>query len=291
MEDAADPPVAGAGLPKETATDWPTYGGQPGGSQYSSLAQINTGNVRRLELAWTYRTGEVTEWSPEVHGTNYQVTPILANRKLYLCTRSTMLWPCTPPAVPSFGSSTSTSPGRRTMYGYHNCRGVSYWQAAAEAEAAEFCGKRVFEATDNGFLLALDGDSGELCPGFGNRGRIDLNALDYRGDGRISFTSPPAIHQDMVIVGCAVIDNRWRDSLDGIVRAFDARSGAEVWQWNPIPEHLSAEVGGANAWAPLAIDQERGWVFLPPAAPATTPTASTVPTPFPSATPSSPWTP
>lgn len=263
IADAAGRPSPGAGLPAETALDWPTYGGQPSGSQYSSLAQINTGNVRRLELAWSHRTSEVSEWSPEVHGTNYQVTPILANHKLYLCTPFNNVLALDPASGEELWKFDFGKPRAETMYGYHNCRGVAYWQAAAPTEAAGFCGKRVFEATDNGFLLALDGDSGQLCPDFGQRGRIDLNALDYRGDGRISLTSPPVIYQDLAIVGGAVIDNKWRDSLDGIVRAFDVRSGAEVWRWNPIPEHLSAEVGGANAWAPLSVDEERGWVFLP----------------------------
>jgi quinoprotein glucose dehydrogenase len=115
--------------------------------------------------------------------------------------------------------------------------------------------------------MAVDADTGASCPNFGAAGRIDLNTLQYHGQGQLHSTSPPAIYRDVVIVGGATYDNRWGDSLDGIVRGFDARTGAERWNWNPIPEALRDRVGGANTWAPISVDTERGWIFLPTGSP------------------------
>lgn len=254
-------------LTAEQASSWPTYGGQPGGTQYSSLDQINADNVDDLEVAWTFRTGDVSEWSEDTHATNYQVTPILRNDKLYICTPLNNVIALNPGTGEQLWRFDLNKPRAETMYGYHNCRGVAYWESNEPSESETACERRVLEATDHGFLLALDADSGKLCPEFGDGGKIDLNALDYGGDGRISVTSAPVVYSDVVIVGGTVIDNKYRDSLDGIVRGFDVRSGEEVWNWNPIPEHLSDEVGGANTWAPISVDQDRGWVFLPTGSP------------------------
>ena len=251
----------------EHANDWPTYGGQSSGTQYSSLDQINTQNVENLQQVWIFHTGDVSEGSTDSHETNYQVTPILANQKLYLCTPLNNVIALDPGTGTEVWRFDFNKPKTETMYGYHNCRGVSYWQASSAEGTKRFCGKRILQGTDNGFLIALDADTGRPCLGFGDDGRIDLNALDYRGEGKISVTSPPAIHQDVVIVGGTVIDNKFRDSLDGIVRGFNIRTGEQVWEWNPIPEHLSDQVGGANTWAPISVDQENGWVFLPTGSP------------------------
>ena len=254
-------------LTMEEAGGWPTYGGQPGGTQYSSLDQINTGNVGDLEVAWIFHTEDLSEWSETSHATNYQITPILRNDKLYLCTPLNNVIALSPETGEQLWRFDLNKPRAETMYGYHNCRGVAYWESDDTAESGALCRKRVLEATDHGFLLALDADSGELCEGFGDAGKIDLNALDYGGEGRISVTSPPVVYDDVVIVGGTVIDNKYRDSLDGIVRGFDVRSGKEIWSWNPIPEHLRDDVGGANTWAPISLDAERGWVFLPTGSP------------------------
>lgn len=249
------------------ASGWPTYGGQSTGTQYSSLEQINLNNIDRLEVVWTYHTGDVSAASSDSHATNYQVTPILANNKLYLCTPFNNIIALNPETGEEDWRFDFNKPLTETMYGYHNCRGVSYWQARTQQERDGICGKRIFEGTDNGYLLAVDADTGKLCHGFGVSGKIDLNKLDYKGDGRITSTSPPAIYQDVVIIGGTVIDNKWKDSLDGIVRGFDARTGEQLWSWNPIPESISQQVGGANTWAPMSVDEERGWVFLPTGSP------------------------
>ena len=252
---------------EETAIDWPTYGGQSSGTQYSSLDQINRENVDTLKRAWVFHTGDLSNGDDDSDATNYQVTPIFADDKLIFCTPYNNVVALNPGTGDPVWRFDFNKPKSETMYGYHNCRGVSYWVAANESEANDVCGKRVIQATDNGVLMALDATTGKLCAGFGDAGKVDLNALDYRGEGRISVTSPPAIYQDVVVVGGTVIDNKYEDSLDGIVRGFDARTGEQRWAWNPIPEKLSSQVGGANTWAPISVDRDTGTVFLPTGSP------------------------
>ena len=251
----------------DTIDDWPTYGGQSSGTQYSSLDQINLSNVDNLQIAWEYNTGEISSGTDAVDETVYQVTPILANNKLYLCTPFNKIVALDPTTGKEEWVYDPKKPLTGAFYWSHNCRGVSYWQADAEKEQEQFCGKRVFQTTQTGILISVDADTGKLCKGFGNNGKIDLNTLDYKGSGKIYSTSPPAIFKDVIITGGSIYDNKFGDALDGIVRGFDIRTGEERWNWNPIPEHLSDKVGAANAWAPISIDQKNGWVVIPTGSP------------------------
>jgi quinoprotein glucose dehydrogenase len=262
---AAPPPAHGA--PDVAARGWPTYGGQASGSKYSALDQINTGNVSRLKLAWTYHTGEISKGSPQADATVYEVTPILADDRLYVCTpynRVVALDPATGRPLWRF------DPGRSPAHSYFHenlCRGVSYWQAASADERARPCGKRIFEGVEDGTLVALDADTGRLCPTFGDAGRVRLNAFDYQGQGGVGLTSPPALYRDVVIVGATILDNQWQRAPHGIVRAFDVRTGRQLWAFDPIPAALAKATGAANTWPPMSVDEQRGWVFLPTGSP------------------------
>lgn len=246
---------------------WPSYGGDPTGTQYSSAKQITRKNVGDLTRAWVYHTGELSEGSETMDQTVHQVTPILANERLYLCTPLNNIVALDPQSGTELWRVDPGKAKTGTMYSSHVCRGVAYWESGNPNEKSQSCGKRVFQLAQFGTLMAVDADTGELCQDFADKGRLELNSLDYKGDGVLNATSPPAIFQDVVIVGGTVIDNKWKDSMDGIVRGFDVRTGKELWHFNPIPEHLSAQVGGANTWAPISVDPERGWVFLPTGSP------------------------
>lgn len=246
---------------------WPTYGGQASGSQYSPLAQINVANVNDLQVAWTYHVGELSDGTDGVDLTAYQVTPIYANHRIYLCSPFNHIIALDPATGSELWRHDPDRKLTDTFYGANTCRGVSYWQASEPQERARRCGKRVFETLQNGILIAVDADTGDICPDFGDDGRVDLNALDYKGEGDIYSTSPPAIYRDVVVTGFSAYDNRYLDAVDGIVRGFDARTGKELWNWNPIPPALSDRTGGANTWAPISVDTERGWVFLPTTSP------------------------
>ena len=264
---APDQPPAQSGAAiaavEHDATGWPSYGGQPSGTKYSALDQINRANVGSLQVAWTYHTGEISSGTDDTDATVSELTPVYANGHLYICTpfgRVASLDPASGRKVWSFDPK---KPRSGNMYAENYCRGVAYWEAPdPQARAAE-CGKRVLLAGQTGMLMAIDADRGRLCPGFGQGGRVNLAALDYKGEGPLANTSPPAIYRNVVIVGASVTDNKFRNSLDGIVRAFDVVTGRELWSWNPIPPALSDLTGAANTWAPISIDAQRGWVFLP----------------------------
>jgi quinoprotein glucose dehydrogenase len=245
------------------ASDWPTYGGQSSGTKYAALDQINTENVDQLKLAWTYHTGDLETDGAVADWTVSEMTPIYANERLYICTPYSRVEALDPSTGKKLWVYDPKKPLTGNMYKQNYCRGVAYWQSDDAATRDRNCGKRIFFATQNAVLLSLDADSGKACSAFGRNGRIDLSALDYKGAGKVANTSPPAIYKNVVIVGGSVADNVEKDSLDGIVRGFDAISGKELWNWNPIPAEISNVTGAANTWAPISVDIVNGLVFLP----------------------------
>jgi quinoprotein glucose dehydrogenase len=260
--------------------DWPNYGRTPGGDRHSPLAQIDRGNVGRLELAWEYKTGEAALKTG--NPTALEATPLVIEGRMYLSTplgRVIALDPVTGQQIWARDMEVKRERG----FGDWVSRGVSYWSDAKVA-APKACDRRIIVATIDARLAALDSQSGELCPGFGQRGVVDLvaglrNQQSY-GD-EYEQTSPPAIIGDLIVVGSAIADNNSNVGATGEVRAFDARSGALRWTWYPVPQDpadpgyatwkgsAGIRTGGANTWSIIAADPKRGLVFLPTTSPAT----------------------
>jgi len=269
----ADPGPSGPAAPRD-ASEWPAYGGDPGGSRFAPLARITRENVARLEVAWTYHTRD-TLGAPDARSTSaFENTPILVDGTLFLCTprnRVIALDPVTGAERWRF------DPGIPLDGRYANqmiCRGVSTWlDATAPAGAA--CRRRIFTGTNDARLIALDAATGKPCADFGEAGQIDLNpaAGEQRWRGEYQVTSPPAVIGDLVLVGAAVGDNQRWNAPSGVVRAFGARDGALRWAFDlappdlrRTPENTSAAgyaLGTPNAWAPFAVDEQRGLVFVP----------------------------
>jgi quinoprotein glucose dehydrogenase len=166
---------------------------------------------------------------------------------------------------------------RDVTYGDFASRGVSLWVDDRSAPDAP-CQRTVFVATAQSQLFAIDARSGQPCPGFGDSGMVDL-ASDLRitpyEPAAYTMTSPPVVVNDLVITGSSIGDNTQPDLPSGEVRAYDARTGAHRWSWDPIPQDsadaaydqwrgaLAHGTGGANAWSVLAGDPERDLVFVP----------------------------
>ena len=129
-------------------------------------------------------------------------------------------------------------------------------------------GWRIFLATIDARLIALDAVTGKPCKDFGDAGELDLRVgiANIIRVGEYEETSPPAIIDDLVVVGSAIADNDRVDSPDGMVRAFDARTGKLRWKWEPIPSSL-APTGAGNAWSVISVDAARDLVFVPTGAP------------------------
>ena len=236
-------------------------------SQFSPLSEINRDNVSQMRLAWTYRTGEPTSPLPD-RGTSpaFEATPVYAEGLLYIGTpygKAIALDPETGKERWSFDAKIN----RKGNYGDFANRGVSYW-ADASGERDGRCARRIFFASIDARLFALDARTGALCRDFGNGGRIDLTRGLRRGPeyvGEYQQTSPPAVIGDLVIVGSSIADNHRANSPTGEVRAFDARTGRLRWKWDPLAE--TPEAGGANAWSVIRVDEERGLVFVPTGSP------------------------
>ena len=229
---------------------WPAYGGSPGGGQYSPLNRIDRDNVKRLEVAWIYHSGDVSDGTDGTAVTPLEVNPVLANDRLYICTPFNRIVALDPGTGIEEWNHDPEIDKKNTYSKGSYCRGVAYWSESTTKNQGGTCNKRVLSGIGDGRLVAVDADTGRLCSDFGHNGQIDLNTFDYHGEGSISLTSPPAIYRDVVIVGSTILDGEWANAPDGIVRGFDVRSGRELWNWNPIPEHLRDTLGGANTWAP-----------------------------------------
>ncbi len=254
--------------------DWPHYGGDTGGTRFSPLTQIDPGNVDRLEVAWTYHTGDVLESDELGLGTSFQNTPILVDDTLYLCS----------PRNKAIALDAETGEERWVFDAQIDtegvmllvCRGVSYWRDP-EAKPASPCAERVFMGTLDARMIALDAKTGRLCEAFGEGGEIDLSkGIGHRYPGEYAVTSPPLILGDRLVTGAMVLDNIRVDAPGGVVRAYDPRTGDLLWSWDPLPpgrthiegidesgETVRYQRGTTNAWSILSGDAERGLVFVP----------------------------
>ena len=254
-------------------SEWPAYGRDPGGSRYSPLSQINRENVKNLKVAWTYRTGASEVKGRSAGNAAFEATPILVDGTLYLSTpfnRVIALDPVKGIERWSYDPRVDLTKG----YSELTCRGVSSW---ADRRTGK---RRIYVATIEARLISLDAATGEPSKDFGQDGQVDLTKdvrLTNRGDYQVS--SPPAVIEDLIIVGSSIGDNRGVELERGVVRAYDARTGKLAWSWDPIPQaaddparktwqgESAIRTGAANAWSIISVDAERGLVFVPTSSP------------------------
>ena len=261
--------LAGSGHAQTSKeSDWPHYGNDEGGMRYSVLKQIDRDNVSKLKVAWTFHTSDISDGSGDRHRSGLETTPIMVDGTLYLTTgfnrviavdpeTGTQRWAYDPHIDQTWDSGD----------GLIN-RGVATW-VDPERATHKLCHRRIFEATIDARLIALDAVTGAPCSDFGEKGQINLRNVPGFRSGWYHITSPPAVIDDIVIVGSAIDDNGRAEMPSGVVRAFDARTGTLRWSWDPIPPNPSREAkgkwltGAANAWSIMSVDQKRDLVFVP----------------------------
>jgi quinoprotein glucose dehydrogenase len=253
----------------QTETDWPNYGNDAGGMRHSSLAQINRENVAKLKVAWVFHTGDISDGHDGRKRSAFETTPIFVDGRLYLTTpfnRVIALDPATGKQLWAYDLKIDQS----LDYGDGLInRGAATWLDPSR-RPGQMCKRRIFESTLDARLIALDAATGRPCMDFGSSGQVDLhNVPGYERSnlgehmlGWYHMTSPPVTIDDMVVVGSAIDDNNRADMPSGAVRAFDARSGALRWSWDPIPPKPQ-DTGAANAWSIMTVDPERDLVFVP----------------------------
>lgn len=257
---------------KPVDVGWPSYGGDKGSSQYSALSQIDSRNFKRLHIAWTWRSveEEITRNHPEIKSWVWESTPLMIDGTLYISTSLSQV-----AAIDAATGKTkwvydpdTWKNGTPSNNGFVH-RGVAYWKGGKE--------ERILLGTGDGFLIALNANTGKPVKTFGNNGRIDLTQGLGRGVERKLYgvSSAPIVCRDVVVVGTKVHDVPVSETMPpGAVRGFDVRSGKQVWMFNAIPQKGEfgnetwegdswKTTGSANVWAPISADEELGYVYLP----------------------------
>ena len=232
--------TAGVALPllAQTSGDWPMYSHDLAATRFSSLSQISTQNVARLAPAWTFR----------LNARGMEVTPIVVNGILYLTAgkRVVALEPETGKEIWNYELATGNAA----------TRGLAYWPGDHDHSP-----RIVFTAGSR--MLALNAKTGKIDPGFGKEGEVDLG---------VGYNAPPTVYKNLLFVG-ANVPEQPATGAPGDTRAYDARTGAKVWNFHAVPH--AGEAGnetwerdawkdrtGVNNWGFfMTVDAERGILY------------------------------
>jgi quinoprotein glucose dehydrogenase len=264
---------------------WPAYAGDNAATHYSPLAGIDASNVSRLAVVWEWAPAEQPRQEFGTQPGNFQNTPLMIDDVLYVSTMYNRvaaldaetgkeLWSYDPKAYED------GQPPNGTGFVH---RGVAAWRpstGSGQAPASGSAQARIFLAS-RWRLIALDARTGEPVTTFGDKGVVDLTQGLRRDVNRRHYTntSPPIVFRDLVIVGNGVGDRlTYKGDPPGDVRAFDARTGKQVWRFNTVPgagepgndtwgNDSWKTAGHTNVWAPMSLDDARGLLYLPVSTP------------------------
>ncbi|HEV2594595.1 MAG TPA: pyrroloquinoline quinone-dependent dehydrogenase [Sphingomicrobium sp.] len=253
--------LAGSAL----ADEWSAYGRDQQGTRFSPLKEITAHNVGHLSKAWEFHTGDIQRGTAKGIRSGFESTPLLVDGRLYLTTpfnRIIALDPETGRQLWSFDPKID----RTQAYGdgFIN-RGVAVFRLPHSKDA---CALRLFEATLDARLIAVDGVTGRACGGFGTDGAVDLRAVGNYREGWYHMTSPPIVMDGVVVVGSAIDDNARAEMPAGVVRGYSAVTGKLLWKWDPlrVPKGVSPahwRTGAGNAWSIISGDPKRHLIYVP----------------------------
>ena len=235
---------------------WRDYGGAADSAQYSALSQIDRSNVRKLEVAWSYSTGDSSA---------YAFNPIVVDGVIYVLAKNNSIV-----ALDAATGAEKWSHAPEPNTTLITNRGINYWESKDHSD------RRLLFAS-NHRLRAIDARTGRDIPSFGDSGSVDLKQgldRDPKTIRLVQSTTPGRVFEDLLILGSAT--NQEYGSAPGDIRAFDVRSGKLVWTFHTIPrpgefgyetwpKNARAVVGGANVWGEMSIDEQRGIVYAPTA--------------------------
>jgi quinate dehydrogenase (quinone) len=263
--------------------DWSNYGNTPGGSRFAALDQITRDNVKNLQVAWTFHTGDVPV-SPTGNGAEDQETPLQIGDRVYLCTPHNN--------IIAVDADTGKQIWKREINAqaqvWNRCRGLAYFDATqplaqpalsgatpvtpVSIAAGANCQRRLLMNTIDARLVAIDADSGAMCEGFGDHGFVDLKAgLGDAADPKYQLTSAPTMAGTTIVVGGRVADNVQTDMPGGVLRGFDVITGQMRWAFDPGHDDPNARLAPGqtyarstpNSWAPMSYDPAMNTVFIP----------------------------
>lgn len=292
-------PVANAPLTTSTEGvpdgEWHSYGRTGFGRRYSPLDQITPANVGRLQVAWTYHTGDERGRPGDPVETTFEVTPLKIGDRLFLCTPHQNVIALDADTGREVWRYDPKIEGQLALQ-HLTCRGLSYHNGgAAPAERPEpvpmtplnqpalpaattgaptviDCTRKLFMPTSDGRLIALDPASGGVCLSFGTAGQVNLwaNMPNVR-PGAYYSTSPAVVTRNLVIIGGSVLDNVSTSEASGVIRAFDVNTGALVWAWDsacpdssvPLPPGQTYTANSPNSWSISSVDESLGLIYVP----------------------------
>ncbi len=267
------PAQAAAAAPTAVAdADWPSYGRTSFGQRYSPLSQITPDNVTSLQVAWHFHTGDMKGPKDPVE-TTYELTPIKIGDTVYICTPHD--WAIALDAETGQQKwKYDPKIDEKTNLQHLTCRGVSFHDQAGGGAAAPNgeCPQRVFLPTADARLIALDAKTGQPCPGFGDKGQVDLwTGMPEARSGMYYSTSPPVVTRDLVIIAGEVTDNYSTSEPSGVIRAYDVNTGRLVWNWDsgnpdetaPLPPGQSYTKNSPNSWIVSSADEDLGLLYIP----------------------------
>ncbi len=256
---------SGAAAPSSSPNvDWPNVGNDKGGTRYASLDQINRQNVKDLRVAWIYHTGDAGD------KTTIECTPLVVDGVMYVTTvRTRVVALNAATGRPIWEFDPYAGPQRKWIRASGGVnRGVGWW-----SDGKPDGQRRILVGLADGRLISLDARSGKLNPAFGEGGIVDLRTGIERDISKLNYgpTSAPAVFENLVIVGCS--NDEGMPSAPGDPRAFDVRTGKEVWRFHTIPRpgEFAGDTwkgdswkdrGGANPWGGFTIDDKRGIIFF-----------------------------
>lgn len=239
------------------------------GTKYSPLKQITKDNVTSLEVAWEYHTGDGAHPKPGSL-TSFQDQPSLIEGNLVVCSTNRRVIALDPKT----GEERWVFDPKDPETGMKKCRGIANW-IDTQAADGKFCKTRIFLGTADYRLIALDAKSGKPCTEFGDQGQVRMPISKPEiFTGEVLANSRPAIVNDVVVVGSTVADNQRVEAPSGRILAFDARTGQQLWEFDPLPRNPADPAakswangtegfGAGNVWAGMSVDQKLDLVYLP----------------------------
>jgi len=272
-----------ANLGNSPETDWYAYGRSNMGQRFSPLDNITPHNIKQLEQAWVYETGD-KKGPQDVGETTYEATPLKVGNTLYLCTPHN--WVVALDADTGkkqwvYDAKVPTEMQRQ----HQTCRGVSYQpprsgdvrSAKVQSSPSEEldpvrCDAKIFLPTSDARLIALDPATGARCEEFAKDGVLDLTRnMPFKQAGYYYSTSPPLVSNGVVVVGGSVNDNYDVNSPSGVIRAYDVDTGELKWNWDaakpdqtkPISQGETYTESSPNSWSVASADEKLGLLYLP----------------------------
>jgi quinoprotein glucose dehydrogenase len=230
---------------------WDQYLGGADSSQFSSLQQISRANVGQLSVAWTYPTGE--------RGA-YRFNPLVVDGVMYVLAHDN--------ALIALNAATGEEIWRHDNEGRVSSRGINYWHSEDGSD-------RRLLYLNNGFLTALNADTGATVTTFGDAGRVDLRVGldgDISAVRQLQTDNPGRIFEDLIIMSLPAGSGGYA-STPADIHAYNIRTGALAWIFHTVPRpgefgadtwpEGSEAYGGVHNWSESTVDAERGIVFIP----------------------------